>query len=320
MNKLKKLTDGKIWLAPLAGMTDLSFRSICKLCGADVVVSEMVSADGLVMNPEHSLKYARFTEEQRPYGIQLFGSEPEMIAKAYKVIEDIKPDFIDFNMGCPVKKVIKRGAGSALMREPEKAAEIVRQLKKVMPAAMPLSVKVRSGWDIFNVNVLDFALILEDAGADLICYHARTRSQMYSGHSNWDLIAKLKERLTVPLVGNGDVRTPEDAARMFEHTGCDSIMIGRGALGAPWIFSEIKDFLQKSGGAVLNREEKFDIIKKHCLLTLLEKNEEQAIIEMRTHLSYYTKGFSGGARIRDFIVRSMALEENLEKIRDLYYG
>jgi len=320
MNKLKKLTDGKIWLAPLAGMTDLSFRSICKLCGADVVVSEMVSADGLVMNPEHSLKYARFTEEQRPYGIQLFGSEPEMIAKAYKVIEDIKPDFIDFNMGCPVKKVIKRGAGSALMREPEKAAEIVRQLKKVMPAAMPLSVKVRSGWDIFNVNVLDFALILEDAGADLICYHARTRLQMYSGHSNWDLIAKLKERLTVPLVGNGDVRTPEDAARMFEHTGCDSIMIGRGALGAPWIFSEIKDFLQKSGGAVLNREEKFDIIKKHCLLTLLEKNEEQAIIEMRTHLSYYTKGFSGGARIRDFIVRSMALEENLEKIRDLYYG
>ncbi|MFC1887283.1 tRNA dihydrouridine synthase DusB [Candidatus Cloacimonadota bacterium] len=320
MIDLNKLTDKKIWLAPLAGISDISFRTICKSCGADVVVSEMVSADGLLMNPEPSLRYARFTEEQRPFGIQLFGSDPEVIGKAVKVVEDIKPDFLDFNMGCPVKKVTRKGAGSALMKDPERAAAIVREIKKVLPDSIPLSVKIRSGWDIFSINVISFATKLEDSGADMICYHARTRSQMYSGRSNWEMIAELKKKLSIPVIGNGDIRTAEDAVEMFNLTGCDSVMIGRGAIGKPWLFREIKDLIEKGSYRSWEPVKKFQIIEEHCKLTCSEKNEEQAIKELRTHFAYYTKGFKGGSRIRDYIFRSMDLEDNLLKIKELYDG
>jgi len=320
MTQISDLTQKKIWLAPLAGITDISFRTICKKCGADVVVSEMVSTDGLIMNPQPSLKYARFTEEQRPFGIQLFGSDPLTAGKAIDIIKELKPDFLDFNMGCPVKKVIKRGAGSALMKDPERAMDIVKEIKRCLPDSIPLSVKIRSGWDLYNVNAIDFALKLEDSGADLICFHARTKSQMYSGKSDWDLIARVKSRLSIPLIGNGDIRTPEDAKDMFEITGCDSIMIGRGALGRPWIFNEIKEFINGGTYTELNNEKKFSIIEKHCELACIDKNEEIALKELRTHFAYYTKGFRGGANVRDYIVRSMDLEDNLEKVKELFYG
>jgi tRNA-dihydrouridine synthase B len=320
MKNLDCLTQKKIWLAPLAGITDMSFRTICKTCGADVMVTEMVSADGLLMNPEPSLRYARFKEEQRPIGIQIFGSEPRIVGKSIHVVKALKPDFIDFNMGCPVKKVVKRGAGSALMKDPARAVAIVRQIKENLPESIPLSVKLRSGWDIFNLNVIDFALKLQDAGADLICYHARTRSQMYAGKSDWQMIARLKSELSIPLIVNGDIRTPEDAAEMIRITDCDSIMIGRGAIGKPWIFKEIKDYLNTGSYTPLKPEEKFEIISRHCYLTSKNKNEEQALKEMRTHFAHYSKGFKGGSRIRDYIFRSFDMEDNLSKLRELYYG
>lgn len=320
MKNLEHLTAKKIWLAPLAGITDMSFRTICKKCGADVMVTEMVSADGLVMNPEPSLRYARFKQEHRPLGIQIFGSDPEVVGRSIDIVKDLKPDFIDFNMGCPVKKVVKRGAGSALMKDPEKAAAIVRQIKQHLADDIPLSVKLRSGWDIFNVNVIDVALKLEKEGADLICYHARTRSQMYAGKSDWQMIARLKSKLSIPLVGNGDIRNPEDAAAMFRLTGCDAIMIGRGAIGNPWIFNEVKDFLKRGSYIPLEPAEKFAIIAEHCRLVSQNKAEDQALKEMRTHFSHYTKGFKGGARIRNYIFRNLDLEENLAKIKELYYG
>jgi tRNA-dihydrouridine synthase B len=320
MKNLKEITEKKIWLAPLAGITDISFRSICKSCGADVVVSEMVSADGLVLNPEHSLKYTRFTEAQRPFGIQLFGSDPVIIGKAARITESLNPDFLDFNMGCPVKKVIKKGAGSALMKDVDRAVKIVREIKKNISEQLPLSVKIRSGWDLFSINVLEFATRLEEAGADMICYHARTRTQMYSGRSNWQLIAELKRKLSIPLIGNGDIRTPEDALQMFEITKCDSIMIGRGSLGRPWIFNEIKEFLKTGSHDILEPEKKFNIIEEHCKLTCHEKNEEQALKDLRTHFAFYTKGFEGGSRVRNYIFHSQDLEDNLMKIRELYYG
>jgi len=314
------LTNRKVWLAPLAGITDLSFRMICKICGADVVVSEMVSADGLIRNPEPSLKYAKFAEAQRPFGIQLFGSDPKTVGKAIAVIENIRPDFIDFNMGCPVKKVIKKGAGSALMKDPDRAVSIVKEIKKHLSESIPLSVKIRSGWDIFNLNAIDFALRMEDSGVNIICLHARTRSQMYSGRSDWDLIAKVKSKLSIPLVGNGDIKTPEDAKNMLDQTGCDSIMIGRGAMGKPWIFNYVKQFLASGTYTELDNPSKFNIIKEHCELTCKNKSEEIALKELRTHLAYYTKGFRGGSYIRDYIVRSLDLNDNLSKIRELYNG
>jgi len=273
-----------------------------------------------MLRPEASLKYARFTEEQRPFGIQLFGSDWEIIVKALRVVEKLKPDFLDFNMGCPVKKVIKKGAGSALMKDPAKAVLIISKIRENLSGSIPLSVKIRSGWDIYSVNAVEFALNLEAAGADVISFHARTRSQMYSGKSNWKLIAELKSRLSIPLIGNGDVRSPEDAKKMFEITGCDSIMIGRGAIGRPWIFQEIKDYLNYGSYRELEQRKKFEVIAEHCRLASSDKTEEQALKEMRTHFAYYTKGLKGGSRIRDYIFRNQDLEDNLNQIKQLYYG
>ena len=317
--KINQLTDKKVWLAPLAGVTDKSFRTICKQCGADVVVSEMVSADGLLYSRERSIKYAQFTEIQRPFGIQLFGSDPLKMAKAVEIILTKNPDFIDINMGCPVRKVIKKGAGAALMKRPEIAGKMVSEIKRALSGVhLPVSAKIRSGWDKFNINVIEFSRKLEDSGLDIICFHARTKSQMYSGHSDWSLIKKLKENISLPVVGNGDIRTEEDAIEMFSTTGCDSIMIGRGAIGKPWLFMEIKKVLKNEKKQDIDLKEKFNIIKEHCLLAIKDKGETLAIREMKTHLSNYTKGFNGSSKIRNYINRSFDIKEILRTIEGLY--
>lgn len=322
MNKvIANLTKQKIWLAPLAGFTDNAFRTICKNCGADVVVSEMVSADGLIYKKEKSLKYLDYTDFQRPYGIQLFGSDPVIMAKGAEIALAEKPDFIDINMGCPVKKVIKRDAGSALMNTPELAENITKEIKKVLAGtSIPLSVKIRAGWDNLNINAVEFGKRMENAGCDMICLHPRTRSQMFSGKSDWNLIKKLKKKLTIPLIGNGDINSIEDIIRMFKETGCDSVMIGRGVLGKPWIFRNIKEYFESGEVSDISWKEKIKIIKEHFKLEIENKGETKALIEMRSHFSHYTKGLPGGAKVREFINRCLDSKDVLEAIETLYHA
>ncbi|NQT65020.1 MAG: tRNA dihydrouridine synthase DusB [FCB group bacterium] len=316
---IKDLTENKVWLAPLAGITDNSFRSICKECGADVVVSEMISADGLLYNRDRSLEYARFDDEQRPFGIQLFGSDPEVFKKAVKIALTIKPDFIDINMGCPVKKVIKHGAGSALMTTPDIAADIVSVTKNILaPLNIPLSVKFRSGWDMFSINSLEFGRKMQKAGADMICLHPRTRGQMFSGKSNWDLIAELKKKISIPVIGNGDIITIDNMIAMYEQTGCDSVMIGRGVMGKPWLFTQIQNYLSKGNIRPITTEEKLQVINRHMELMISDKGERQAIFEMRTHFSHYTKGLRGGARIRNKINKLHDIDKILLLLEELF--
>ncbi len=316
---IANLTKQKIWLAPLAGFTDNAFRTICKKCGADVVVSEMVSVDGLIHNKVKSLEYLDFTDFQRPYGIQLFGSNPAIMAKGTEIALEMKPDFIDVNMGCPVKKVVKRGAGSALMNFSELAENIIKEIKKILAGtSIPLSVKIRAGWDKCCINAVEFGKKMENAGCDMICLHPRTRSQMFSGQSDWNLIRELKEKLTIPLIGNGDINSVEDIIRMFNETGCDSVMIGRGVLGKPWIFRDIKEYFESGDVSDISFLEKMKIIKEHFELEIENKGETKALIEMRNHFSHYTKGLPGGAKVREFVNRCLDSEDVLEAIETLF--
>ena len=314
-----KLTNNKVWLAPLAGITDKPYRTICKECGADVVVSEMISVDGLIYNTDHSLEYANFDDSQRPFGIQLFGSDPQIFKKAIKIALTKEPDFIDINMGCPVKKVVKRGAGSALMTTPDIAVRIVSEIKNVLsPLNIPLSAKFRSGWDMFSTNFLEFGTKMQTAGADIICLHPRTRSQMFAGKSKWDLITKLKNEVSIPVIGNGDITSIEDVRSMKKISGCDSVMIGRGIMGNPWLFTLIHEFLQNKKIIQVSTEEKLRIIKRHLELMINEKGEKKAVMEMRTHFSHYTKGLRGSARIRESINRAYDIDRIILLIENLF--
>jgi len=291
----------KIFLAPLAGYTDQAFRRLCKSFGVDFLVSEMVSSDGLIRDSHKTFQFISYTEEERPFGVQIFGSDPLTMAKAAGFLLSYQPDFIDINMGCPVKKVIKRGAGSALMKEPEKAASIVREVKQALSGAIPLSVKFRSGWDHNSLNYMDFGLMLQEAGADFLCLHPRTTKQMFSGQSNWDHISNLKQQIAVPLIGNGDITSPEDAQRMYQETGCDAVMIGRGALGKPWIFSQLKEFDLKGDYSALTHQTLFETLFKHLDLALENKREALVVKEIRSQFCFYTKGLVGGAELRNQI-------------------
>jgi len=313
-------TKGLLWLAPLAGLTDSSFRTICKKWGADIVVSEMVSADGLKYSYNQTIPYASFKENQRPVGIQIFGSKPDVMKEGAEKIAQLSPDFIDINMGCPVKKVVKRGAGSALMRNPELAANIVKSVKEAcVQYNLPLTVKIRAGWDMLTRNAVDFAMRMQDAGADLIIIHPRTRSQQYAGKSDWSIITDIKNAVDIPVIGNGDILTPDDALDIIQKTNCDGIMIGRASVGKPWLFKQIK-LLRESGKLwTPSPDEIIFTIREHYELVIAEKGERIAIMEMRTHLSAYTKGYRDSAKVRAFINQSQDIESLLKTIEDLIY-
>ncbi len=315
------VVNRKIWLAPLAGYTDNAFRRICKECGVDVLVSEMVSADGLVYGESNTIKYAKSTEEQRPYFVQIFGNKPSIMAKGAEIIAELKPDGIDINMGCPVKKVVKRGAGSALMQTPELAVEIVKEVRKVLEGTdIILSTKFRSGWDFNSINYLDYGKMMEDAGADLLCLHPRTRSQLFSGVADWEHIKNLKQAVSIPVVGNGDINDVLTAMEMFDKTGCDSIMIGRGSLGKPWIFKEIRAYLDDKYTIPLGFRYKYSVVEKH-LKYVLEDNEhkhEQAIKEFRAHVSTYTKGIPGGSKTRNLINQTTDVDTIMRELKRLF--
>lgn len=317
---ITSLIERKFWLAPLAGYTDNTFRTIAKLCGADVIVSEMVSADGLYYNYDNSIGYALFEEFQRPFGVQLFGSDPEMMAKGTQIICRIKPDFIDINMGCPVKKVVNRMAGSALMKDIDLACRITESVKEIAHKhGILVTTKFRSGWDLENINYLSYGKALEKAGSDALILHPRTRSQMFSGHSKWHHIRDLKQNVNIPVIGNGDIKSLDDAKEMFDLTQCDSIMIGRGALGKPWIFQEIKDYYQGHVSEI----DKLAIVLNHYKLALRntkKENQLHAVREMRSHFTYYSKGLRGGSQLRDKINHTSDPDEIYKIIKELNFN
>jgi nifR3 family TIM-barrel protein len=316
---LRQLRDPEftpLYLAPQAGVSESPFRRLCRAYGADVVVSEFVSAAGILQNSARSHKYLRFDEEERPIGVQIFGADPAMMADAAAYVEETYgPDFVDINFGCPVKKVVKRNGGSGCLRDLDLVRDIVRAVAEA--TRVPTTAKIRSGFDQETRDPVTIGKVCQDAGAQVLCLHPRTRSEMYSGRAEWLEIAAVKEALDIPVIGNGDVREGEDARRMREETGCDGVMIARGSHGDPWIFRSARAAL--NGDPVPEPpsvEERFEICLVHARnAALYEEDETKAVLEFRKHLGWYTKGLPDGRRFRSelFTVHSIReIEERLQ--------
>lgn len=305
------------WMAPMAGISNLPFRLIARSCGCGMAFTEMVSANGLIRATRKTLHYLDSTPEDRPLGVQIFGSDPEMMARAARIVTEAGADLVDINLGCPVKKVVKSGAGAALMKDPGRVAAILREVRKATP--LPLTVKIRAGWNNRSVNVLEIAGIAEDCGVDAITVHPRTAIQGYGGTADWSLIARVREAITIPVIGNGDIRRPADALSMMRRTGCDAVMIGRGCLGNPWIFGGIS-FLQGEGRDPVppDPEEKMRMIIRHLDLDIAAMGEHAGIRSFRKHALWYTKGDRGGAQIRNLAGRLTEKRELLELLRSFY--
>lgn len=298
-----------IFLAPMAGVTDTAYCILARELGCSLVFSEMVSSMGIHFRNEHTLAMLKKEPGERPLALQLFGAEPERLAEAAVFVEELGcADILDFNMGCPAPKVTKTGAGSALLLDPERAFRILSAMRKAVK--MPLTVKMRIGWDSEHINVIEMAKLAEEAGADAIAVHGRTREQYYSGHADWDMIAKVKQAVKIPVIGNGDVRTCDDLKRIMDVTGCDGVMIGRAAQGNPWIFRQFKHWLET--GEVLpppTPEERGEIIMRHLDMLLSFKGDYIGSREMRKHATWYTKGMQGGAGLREQFNRAESRED-----------
>ena len=298
LNFAELYQNGRCALAPMAGVADRAFRELCMHSGAAFCVTEMVSAKGIVMGDRKSGALMKIEPAERPCGIQLFGSDPAVMAKAAAVAMQYQPDFIDINMGCPAPKVVKTGSGSALLADPALASRIVSAVKDAV--SVPVSVKFRTGIDASHLNYIEFASALEAGGADFITLHGRTRAQMYAPPTDLEAIAAVKQAVGIPVIGNGDVDSPAAAKRMLEDTGCDMIMVGRGALGAPWIFSQIRAYLET--GVLLpppSNEEKMKIMLAHANKICQYKGEKIGVCEVRKHALWYIKGMRGAAKLRN---------------------
>ena len=299
-------------LAPMAGFTDSAFRKICADMGAGLLVSEMISAKALCFGDKKTAALISFSEGERPYALQLFGSEPDSMADAAEMLEQYKPDLIDINMGCPVPKIVGSGCGSALLRDHKLAGEIVSAVCKRIN--LPVSVKIRIGWDEENICGAQFAKRLEDSGASLITVHGRTRKQMYMPSVNLDAIRDVKRAVKIPVIANGDIASYKDAENMLAYTGCDGIMIGRAALGNPFIFRELAAFLN---GQEIPKEPTFEErmmnLKELCTLEVQNKGERLAMLELRRHLPFFFKGMRGAAEIR----RKSCCVENMNDVNSI---
>lgn len=284
-------------LAPMAGAADRAFRELCRSFGAVYTVGEMVSARGLLQGSERSEELLVLGPGERPGAVQLFGDDPEALARAVEAAMKYRPEVIDLNMGCPAPKIAGNRAGAALMKDPELASRIIRAVKRASP--VPVTVKFRKGWDENSVNALEFARMVQESGADAIALHGRTRAQMYAPPADWEIIRRVKEAVSIPVMGNGDVDSPRAAKRMLEATGCDLVMVGRGALGRPWLFGQIAAFLRD--GTVLPdppMEERMEVMLRHVSLMAAYKGEKTAFREARKHCGWYITGIRGAAALR----------------------
>ena len=305
-----------IILAPMAGLTDLPFRVVCEKYEPGLVVTEMVSSKALLYNDEKTKLLLNMKNEIRPVAVQIFGSDIEAMAFAAKYVSDIA-DIVDINMGCPAPKVVKNGDGSKLLLDINKVYEITKAV--VENSKVPVTVKIRKGWDSEHVVAVEAAKKIEEAGASAITIHGRTRSEFYSGIADWDIIKKVKESVKIPVIGNGDVKSPEDAKRLLEQTKCDGIMIGRGALGSPWIFEQVKTYLQDGTIRKISNKEKLETILKHIELEVAEKGELTGVREMRKHICYYLKGTQNASEIRDNI-NHIECKEEVKKVLKEYFS
>ncbi|MCI8410156.1 MAG: tRNA dihydrouridine synthase DusB [Lachnospiraceae bacterium] len=302
---------GNLFLGPMAGVTDLPFRILCKEQGADFIYTEMVSAKGILYKNKNTEVLLEVDEAERPVALQLFGADPKIMSEMAKQIEQRNFDVIDINMGCPVPKVVNNGEGSALMKNPKLVGEIVSSMTKILEK--PVTVKIRKGFGAEDANAVEIAKIVEDSGGAAVAVHGRTREQYYSGKADWEIIRKVKEAVSIPVIGNGDIFEPEDAKRMLEETGCDGVMLARGVRGNPWLFRQTKTYLQT--GKILPKppiEEVIETIMRHAQMQIDFKGDYIGMREMRKHVAWYTTGYPQSAKLRGNI-------NEIENISDLQY-
>jgi len=281
--------DNRVFLAPMAGVTDMPFRILCKEQGCGLVYTEMVSAKGMHYNDDKSSQLTLLDEREKPGVVQIFGSDPVIMAEVATKLNESDASIIDINMGCPAPKITKNGEGSALMKRPELVAKIVKAVASA--TQKPVTVKIRTGWDDTCINAVEIALLAEENGASAVAVHGRTREQYYSGKADWDIIRQVKQAVSIPVIGNGDVFGPREAKSLLDETGCDAIMVGRGAQGNPWIFDQINKYLQD--GVMISTptpEQKIQTIIRHMNMLIDYKGERTGILEMRSHIAWYIKG------------------------------
>ncbi|AKN33018.1 TIM barrel oxidoreductase NifR3 [Clostridium carboxidivorans P7] len=308
--RIKNLEFKKnVFLAPMAGVTDIAFRELCKEMGCELVYTEMISAKALFYGSKNTKDMLVISKQEAPAAVQIFGNDPLVMAKACDFFNDNEDIcLVDINMGCPAPKIVKNGEGSALMKDPKLAAQIVKEVKKA--SSKPVTAKFRKGFDSDNINAVEFAKELEQAGVDAVTVHGRTREQMYEGKADWNMIEKVKQAVSIPVIGNGDVVTPEDAVSIFKTTNCDAIMIGRGAMGNPWIFNQIDEKIKNINVTYPSEEDRIDMCMEHYRRAISYEGEAKAVREMRKHVGWYLKGLSNNKEIKD----AVNYEKSSEKV------